>query len=186
MSGPIPSAFQNKSDLVTLNLRDNYLTGNIPDWISSLSSLSILLLRENHLEGRIPIQLCLLQNLNLLDLSNNNFLGPIPPCLSNITFAESSKKPYFQGFSIMNTYGGSLLAYLDTNSANIRGEDPIEDYSLTHEYYYLDIIEEVEFAIKGRTYSYKGDILMYMSGIDLVSLKVLRPINWLINPRIFM
>ncbi|GMY22323.1 receptor-like protein 15 isoform X3 [Fagus crenata] len=166
LSGPIPSAFQNKSDLVTLDLRDNYLTGNIPDWINSLSSLSILLLRENHLGGRIPIQLCLLHNLNLLDLSNNNFLGPIPPCLSNITFAESSQNPYVQGFSISN--GGdlgrdSLLAYLDTNSANIR----FEDYGPADEYYFVDIKEEVEFATKGRTYSYKGDILMYMSGIDL-------------------
>uniref|UniRef100_A0A2N9H882 Uncharacterized protein n=1 Tax=Fagus sylvatica TaxID=28930 RepID=A0A2N9H882_FAGSY len=142
LSGPIPSAFQNKSDLVTLNLRDNYLTGNIPDWISSLSSLSILLLRENHLGGRIPIQLCLLQNLNMLDLSNNNFWGPIPPCLSNITFGKSSQKPDLQEVKILVK-------------------------SLTQEYYSVDIEEEVEFATKGRTYSYKGDILNYMSGIDL-------------------
>uniref|UniRef100_A0A2N9FHN9 Uncharacterized protein n=1 Tax=Fagus sylvatica TaxID=28930 RepID=A0A2N9FHN9_FAGSY len=170
LSGPIPSAFQNKSDLVTLNLRDNYLTGNIPDWISSLSSLSILLLRENHLGGRIPIQLCLLQNLNMLDLSNNNFWGPIPPCLSNITFGKSSQKPDLQGFSISDPFyyvKGSSFAYIDTNSANIRGEDSSEDMSLTQEYYSVDIEEEVEFTTKGRTYSYKGDILNYMSGIDL-------------------
>uniref|UniRef100_A0A2N9I121 Leucine-rich repeat-containing N-terminal plant-type domain-containing protein n=1 Tax=Fagus sylvatica TaxID=28930 RepID=A0A2N9I121_FAGSY len=140
LSGPIPSAFQNKSGLVTLNLRDNYLTGNIPNWISSLSSLSILLLRENHLGGRIPIQLCLLQNLNMLDLSNNNFWGPIPPCLSNITFGKSSQN------SDHFYYG---------------------DITLPRENYSVDIKEEVEFATKGRTYSYKGDILNYMSGIDL-------------------
>uniref|UniRef100_A0A2N9FIK9 Uncharacterized protein n=1 Tax=Fagus sylvatica TaxID=28930 RepID=A0A2N9FIK9_FAGSY len=118
----------------------------------------------------IPIQLCLLQNLNLLDLSNNNFLGPIPPCLSNITFAKSSQKPDFPRFSISDGYStirGYLSAYLDTNSANLRGEDFIEDDSVIHEYYSVNIKEEVEFATKGRTYSYKGDILMYMSGIDL-------------------
>uniref|UniRef100_A0A2N9G2E6 Clu domain-containing protein n=1 Tax=Fagus sylvatica TaxID=28930 RepID=A0A2N9G2E6_FAGSY len=106
----------------------------------------------------------------MLDLSNNNFWGPIPPCLSNITFGKSSQKPDLQGFSISDPFyyvKGSSFAYIDTNSANIRGEDSSEDMSLTQEYYSVDIEEEVEFATKGRTYSYKGDILNYMSGIDL-------------------
>ena len=93
-------AFQNNSNLVSLNLRDNLLIGNIPDWIGNLSSLSILLLGENHLEGRIPNQLFLLQNLNLLDLSYNKFSGTIPHSLSNITFVASTQEPILRGFSL--------------------------------------------------------------------------------------
>ena len=165
MSGPIPSAFQNKSKLVTLNLRDNCLTGNIPSWIGRLSSLSILLLRENLLEGRIPSQVCHLQNLSMLDLSYNRFSGPIPHCLSNITFEASVQGPHLEGFT---SYGGETSDYMVPSSPlleqllrNRRDESlSFQSYPSLHE-------EEAEFTTKSRTYSYKGDILNYMFGIDL-------------------
>ena len=166
LSGPIPSAFQNFSSLVTLNLRDNYLNGNIPDWIGSVSSLSILLLGANHLEGRIPTELCLLQKLNLLDLSYNKFLGPIPPCLSNLSFGASTDKPNLEGLS-----GGSFRparspqtwAYPTTPTlTEFAYEDPTMETLAP-----VDWKQDVEFTTKSRTYSYKGDILNYMSGIDL-------------------
>uniref|UniRef100_A0A2N9GZN1 Uncharacterized protein n=1 Tax=Fagus sylvatica TaxID=28930 RepID=A0A2N9GZN1_FAGSY len=123
----------------------------LPTWMGNMSSLSTIVLAQNQLEGQIPIELCKLDYLSLLDLSENNFFGSVPSC--------------FNSSRIRDNYiaRGSFLAYLDTNSANIRGEDS----SLTQEYYSVDIKEEVEFATKGRTYSYKGDILNYMSGIDL-------------------
>ncbi|XP_065629853.1 cuscuta receptor 1 [Quercus suber] len=165
LSGPITSAFRNSSSLVTLNLRDNYLTGNIPDWIGSLSSLSILLLKANHLEGRIPVQLCLLHNLSMLDLSYNEFSGPIPHCLSNISFMATNHISDFGGISIFknNFKKKSPFAYLETKLANIRDEELGNFYS----FQLVDAKQEVEFTTKGRTYSYQGDILNYMSGIDL-------------------
>ena len=165
LSGPITSAFQNSSSLVTLNLRDNHLTGNIPDWIGSLSSLSILLLKANHLEGRIPVQLCLLHNLSMLDLSYNELSGPIPHCLSNISFMATNQISDFGGISIFknNFQKKSPFAYLETKLANIRDEELGNFYS----FQLVDAKQEVEFTTKGRTYSYQGDILNYMSGIDL-------------------
>lgn len=165
LSGPITSAFRNSSSLVTLNLRENYLTGNIPDWIGSLSSLSILLLKANHLEGRIPVQLCLLHNLSMLDLSYNEFSGPIPHCLSNISFMATNHISDFGGISIFknNFKKKSPFAYLETKLANIRDEELGNFYS----FQLVDAKQEVEFTTKGRTYSYEGDILNYMSGIDL-------------------
>jgi Leucine-rich repeat (LRR) protein len=165
LSGPITSAFQNSSSLVTLNLRDNYLIGKIPDWIGSLSSLSILLLKENHLEGRIPNRLCLLQNLSMLDLSYNKFFGPIPHCLSNISFKATDRKSDSGGISIFknNFKKKPPFAYLETNLANIRDEELDDFYS----FQLVDAKQEVEFTTKGRTYCYEGDILNYMSGIDL-------------------
>nr|POE75099.1 brassinosteroid lrr receptor kinase brl3 [Quercus suber] len=159
-SGPIPNVFQNNSNLVTLNLRGNYLNGSIPDWIGSVSSLSILLLGANHLEGRIPIQLCLLQKLNLLDLSYNKLFGPIPHCLSNFTFKASDHDFTLGGLSGVSV--GKIIpitwAYLITP----RGyEFAFEEATLE------DSKQEVEFTTKTKTYSYKGDILNYMSGVDL-------------------
>ncbi|KAK7824351.1 receptor-like protein 15 [Quercus suber] len=158
-SGPIPNVFQNNSNLVTLNLRDNYLNGSIPDWIGRVSSLSILLLGANHLEGRIPIQLCLLQKLNLLDLSYNKLFGPIPHCLSNFTFKASDHDFTLGGLS--GVFVGKIIpitwAYLITP----RYEFAFEEATLE------DSKQEVEFTTKTKTYSYKGDILNYMSGVDL-------------------
>ncbi|XP_030963302.1 receptor-like protein 15 [Quercus lobata] len=167
LSGPIPSAYQNNSNLLELNLRDNYLTGNIPSWIGSLSSLRILLLKANHLGGQIPIQLCHLQYLNILDLSYNKFLGPIPHCLGNIrrtNFSTASDWEHSLRYSI--SAGGrywSVSSYLSSKSKTFK--NPTDAYFSfdTSE----DVGEEVEFSTKSRTYSYKGDILEYMFGIDL-------------------
>ncbi|XP_050284105.1 receptor-like protein 15 isoform X3 [Quercus robur] len=163
LSGPIPSSFQNNSKLLTLNLRDNHLTGNIPNWIGSLSSLRILLLKENHLGGQIPIQLCLLQNLNILDLSYNKFSSLIPHCLSNITFDASVHGTSLTHLSLGEAYLRSLSLYLNTKSIII--EDLPDDISPFNGF--VNVEEEVEFTTKTRTYSYKGDILEYMFGIDL-------------------
>nr|POE80222.1 lrr receptor-like serine/threonine-protein kinase gso1 [Quercus suber] len=163
LSGPIPSSFQNNSNLLTLNLRDNHLIGNIPNWIGSLSSLRILLLKANHLGGQIPIQVCLLQNLNILDLSYNKFSGLIPHCLSNITFNASAHYPSLSGVQSVEGQLRSLSLNLNTKSNIIKYlPDDISSFDI-----FGDVEEEVEFTTKSRTYSYKGDILEYMFGIDL-------------------
>ena len=159
LSGPIPSAFQNNSNLFALNLRDNLLTGNIPNWIGSLSSLRILLLKGNHLGDQLPIQLCLLQHLNILDLSYNKFSGPIPHCLSNISFDASTQDTSFGGLYSSETYSSSLSLYSTIIEAPYNGIFMF-DPSVNAE-------EEVEFATKSSTYTYKGYILEYMFGIDL-------------------
>nr|POF21796.1 serine/threonine-protein kinase bri1-like 1 [Quercus suber] len=157
LSGPIPSVFPNNSNLIALNLRDNYLSGNIPNWIGSVSSLSIPLLGENHLEGRIPIQLCLLQNLNLLDLSSNKISGPIPHCLSNLTFASAGE------------YNSRGLFYVDFTYPNSPTWAYLLEAPEIDAWAHVGLIEEVEFTTKSRTYSYMGDILNYLFGIDLSS-----------------
>ncbi|KAM3734109.1 hypothetical protein ACB098_11G189900 [Castanea mollissima] len=163
LSGPIPSSFQNNSNLLALNLRDNHLTGNIPNWIGSLSSLRILLLKANHLGGLIPFQVCLLQNLNILDLSHNKFSGLIPHCLSNITFDASAHYPSLSIFQVEVGQARFLSSYLNTKSKIIKF---FPDDSLVY-YEFVNVEEEVEFTTKTRNYSYKGDILKYMYGIDL-------------------
>uniref|UniRef100_A0A2N9IXF8 Uncharacterized protein n=1 Tax=Fagus sylvatica TaxID=28930 RepID=A0A2N9IXF8_FAGSY len=101
----------------------------------------------------------------MLDLSYNRFSGPIPHCLSNITFEASAQGPHLEGFT---SYGGETSDYmvpstplLDGLLRNRRDESlAFQSYPSIHE-------EEAEFTTKSRTYSYKGDILNYMFGIDL-------------------
>uniref|UniRef100_A0A7N2N7G1 Uncharacterized protein n=1 Tax=Quercus lobata TaxID=97700 RepID=A0A7N2N7G1_QUELO len=138
LSGPIPCAFKNNSNLVTLNLRDNLLIGNIPDWIGNLSSLSILLLSENHLEGTIP------------------------HCLSNITLVASSQKPIFGGFRAGLSSYKIRMPYLKTKSTNMKNWNHMGDFMID-----VSGTDEAEFTTKNRIDSYHGDILNYMVGIDL-------------------
>ncbi|KAG7944311.1 hypothetical protein I3843_15G093500 [Carya illinoinensis] len=169
LTGPITSAFKGCSSLVTLNLKDNYLTGNIPDWIGNLSSLSILLLKANYLQGKIPFQICHLEKLSLLDLSHNSFFGQIPHCLSNITFEPIYTKSY-----IFEVYSSSRYSQISDILSRIFHSTMIMNRSTGFFSPYghdalplVDVLQEVEFTTKNRILSYKGDILNYMSGIDL-------------------
>ncbi|XP_042961221.1 receptor-like protein 15 isoform X2 [Carya illinoinensis] len=165
LTGPITNAFKGCSNLVTLNLRDNYLIGNIPDWIRNLSSLSILLLKSNYLQGKIPIQICFLEKLSLLDLSNNSFSGQIPHCLSNITFESSYKK------SVTSSFYANYLDSLEMSFLQFAMiKNKVRMFVFDDQYHMLpmvEVLQEVEFSTKNRIFSFKGDMLNYMSGIDL-------------------
>ncbi|RWR75521.1 wall-associated receptor kinase 5-like protein [Cinnamomum micranthum f. kanehirae] len=134
----IPSALSRSSSIKLVNIRDNYIGGVLPTWIGGLSQLRILLLKGNNFHGHIPIELCQLKNLSLLDLSYNNLSGSLPSCINNLSFGRSV------------VLDGAYV--IDDNSAM-----------------YLTPGEMIvaEFITKSNKYSYKGDILNYMSGIDL-------------------
>ena len=77
LSGTIPD-LSALIGLMTLNLRDNQLSGTIPDSLSSLLSLTTLNLGENRLTGAIPEELGDIFLLDFLYLDNNQLSGPIP------------------------------------------------------------------------------------------------------------
>ncbi|THG23888.1 hypothetical protein TEA_004075 [Camellia sinensis var. sinensis] len=166
LSGPMTRAFYNSSSLVTLDLSDNHLTGTIPSWIGSLHVLSILLLKSNSLEGEIPVQLCQLKQLSILDLSENNFSGPIPPCFHEIPFETTHEKSSLQtstGF-IFSTF--ALWSFVD-RSKSLGNHYLVDDSYGGISINSLDVQQKVEFTTKHGSYAYKGNILDYMSGVDL-------------------
>ncbi|MBA0744707.1 hypothetical protein Gogos_007320 [Gossypium gossypioides] len=138
LEGALTNVFHNSTSLVTLDLSNNHLTGKIPRWIGNLSQLSFLLLNNNHFEGGIPIQLCNLGQLSLIDLSNNNLSGTIPPCLKITALNEISQE---------------YVRYVTDIAQAPSG--------------YFSIDEPIEFTVKSMSYSYKGIVLTYLSGIDL-------------------
>ncbi|XP_022722220.1 LRR receptor-like serine/threonine-protein kinase GSO2 [Durio zibethinus] len=154
LSGPLTLVFDS-STLVTLDLRGNNLTGNIPKRIGTFSTLSVLLLKDNHLNGEIPVQLCKLYSLSIIDLSGNMFSGLIPSCLGNLTLAMKEEK------SVVDDY-----LYISNQI-----QDPLVPIDIWFDLSYIlprSYMEEwIEFTTKSVSYSYGGDILKYMSGIDL-------------------
>ncbi|CAL5345302.1 unnamed protein product [Camellia sinensis] len=165
LSGPMTHAFYNSSSLVTLDLSDNHLNGTIPNWIGSLHVLSILLLKFNNFEGEIPVQLCQLKQLSILDLSENNFSGPIPLCFREIPFETTHEKSSLE-IGIQQSLTFSLWNFVE-------GSKSLEDHYLmdiAYEniiFHSLDVQQKVEFTTKHGSYAYKGNILDYMSGVDL-------------------
>ncbi|KAG6773101.1 hypothetical protein POTOM_020355 [Populus tomentosa] len=165
LTGPLPNAFYNSSHLVTLDLGDNNLTEPIPNWIDSLSELSIFILKSNQFNGKLPHQLCSLRKLSILDLSENNFSGPLPSCLSNLNFTESSEKTLV----ITSWESGDDGSWKEI-FASIGGRD------LENKGFYLydkilwakiSVKISVELTSKKNFYTYEGDILRYMSVMDL-------------------
>ena len=85
LSGPIPSAIGQLTELKNLTLSINQLTGAIPAEIGQLVNLEALDLADNMLSGTIPTQLGRLAKLSNLLLGYNDLSGTIPPELTNMS-----------------------------------------------------------------------------------------------------
>ncbi|KAL7616490.1 hypothetical protein Lser_V15G01266 [Lactuca serriola] len=161
-TGSVPKFFRSLTIILTLDISNNDLSGRIPKFLGKLSTLRILLLRKNKFSGSIPKQLCKLRDVSLLDLSNNHLSGSIPSCLQNITgghdLAFIKRGRWGFGFSIESSYH-----YESTNF----GFHPSIPTSET-----VETQNEVEFTTKTLFLHYKGDILDYMTGLDLSSNKL--------------
>ncbi|XP_071716839.1 probable inactive receptor kinase At1g48480 [Rutidosis leptorrhynchoides] len=86
LTGSIPvGSIGNLTQLRTLSLRGNRLSGVIPADLDLCSELQFLYLPNNQFSGEIPATLFRLSNLIRLDISGNNFSGEINPNFSNLT-----------------------------------------------------------------------------------------------------
>ena len=89
LTGPVPSALGRLSSLEELNLGGNGLTGPIPDAVGSLSNLRSLYLHVNELAGPVPSALGRLSNLEELNLGGNGLTGPIPDVVGSLSNLRS-------------------------------------------------------------------------------------------------
>ena len=87
LSGEIPAALGDLSELRELKLRSNELSGSIPAELRQLAALRKLNLRDNDLSGSIPEELGQLGALRELVLNGNALSGSIPAALG--TWASS-------------------------------------------------------------------------------------------------
>ena len=84
LTGPIPTALGDLTELRSLDLGASGLTGPIPPWLGELTKLESLHLWFNELTGPIPAELGELTNLRSLRLSSNQLTGPIPAGLRDV------------------------------------------------------------------------------------------------------
>ena len=84
LSGPIPAALGELTNLTDLVLAENQLSGPIPLELGNLTNLEMLALSGN-LTGSIPPELGNLANLETLTLAGAGLTGSIPPELGNLS-----------------------------------------------------------------------------------------------------
>ncbi len=85
LSGTIPPALGNLTQLSYIALNGNQLTGGIPTELGNLLQLQVLDLSRNQLSGAIPASLGNLTQLNYLNLWQNQLTGSIPASFGNLT-----------------------------------------------------------------------------------------------------
>ncbi|KAK7349827.1 hypothetical protein VNO77_07559 [Canavalia gladiata] len=158
-SGFIPFIWSEGSYLRVLDLRNNNFSGNIPYWMDKLSNLRVLSLGGNNFHGYIPIQLCQSNTITFIDLSHNKVNGSIPSCFSNLSFGM-----------VQNNYDDTMFQFHSFSTSTISNsfsfdmpqfDNPI---SVTMD---DEMLIDVEFRTKGNSYSYIGNILNNMTGMDL-------------------
>ncbi|KAG4127616.1 hypothetical protein ERO13_D10G225865v2 [Gossypium hirsutum] len=167
-SGQIPSCCGAQS-IRHLHLNGNRLSVTLGNAFFNCSSLVTLDISENQANlftGEIPIELCKLHSLSIIVLSQNNLSGPIPFCLSKLTLEPSDEKSSTKrDFSNFVTYG-DIANY--SESAEFEWSTGSGFSSFGSPLFIENQMEEkVDYTTKRASYIYKGNILTYMSGIDL-------------------
>jgi Leucine-rich repeat (LRR) protein len=126
LTGSIPAALGNLSNLTSLDLGWNQLTGSIPAALGNLSNLQELFLSYNQLTGSIPAELGNLSNLQYLFLLDNQLTGSIPAALGNLSNLTSLVLDSNQLTGSIPAEIGNLssLAYLHLSYNQLTGSIP--------------------------------------------------------------
>ncbi|XVE84022.1 hypothetical protein DITRI_Ditri16bG0135400 [Diplodiscus trichospermus] len=153
-------------NIVWIDLSNNHLSGKIPiDFGRILPDLQCLSLPKNHFEGDLPSSISAMRELKVLDLSFNNFSREVPKeilesCAELDKLILSHNK--FSGQIFSSHFNLSSLYQLDLSNNQFTGRlQFLETPSLS------EGITKFDFINKNRANSNKGDILWYMSGLDL-------------------
>jgi Leucine-rich repeat (LRR) protein len=85
LSGEFPKFLRSASQLQFLDLSYNMFSGGLPKWIpAKMPHLQIVRLSSNMFSGHIPVNLTCIDSLHYLDISGNSISGNIPWSLSNL------------------------------------------------------------------------------------------------------
>ncbi|RWW82926.1 hypothetical protein BHE74_00008588 [Ensete ventricosum] len=129
ISGSFPPGIRSFVNLVTLSLNENHFTGSIPDFLGEHVNLEALVLHGNRFSGNIPSSLGKLTRLNELVLFDNDLEGSIPVSLGNcqnLNFLDLSGNRLSGSIPIEVLSIGSLSIHLDLSNNQLNGTLPLE------------------------------------------------------------
>lgn len=127
--GIFPSSVANLStELISLRLDGNYISGGIPKGLEKLTNLVNLALSQNMLTGTVPEFVGKLTKLQGLYLSNNNFTGMIPSSIGNISQLSILEMEWnmLEGSIPVSLSNCSRLLKLDLSHNRLTGAIPEE------------------------------------------------------------
>ncbi len=84
LSGELPQALAQLTQLDELILVGNALTGSLPAWLSELPALKHVYLNNNEFSGSLPVEWAGLQAIQRLYLGDNQLTGALPAWLADI------------------------------------------------------------------------------------------------------
>ncbi|XP_076942781.1 leucine-rich repeat receptor protein kinase HPCA1-like [Bidens hawaiensis] len=179
-SGTLSPLVSQLTQLVTIDLSDNKLSGPIPTSLFTLPNLQTLNLRSNSFSGTIPPIISNLKNIETLDISHNSLSGSLPDTSTSLTLTRLDLS--------FNKLTGSLpklapnLIELAIKSNSISGFLPKPSFTE------LTQLEVVELSNNSLTGTIPGWFFLQPSiqQINLASnkftgLEILKPVNNNIN-----
>jgi len=109
-----------------IGLDDAGITGNIPAAIGELSNLEYLFLGGNNLSGNIPASLFALPKLQNIDLGGNAYSGAIPAGFGTMTALThlNLKDNNYTGNIPSSILGNSKIEFLNLLNNNLSGQIP--------------------------------------------------------------
>ncbi|KAJ9129171.1 hypothetical protein P3X46_034040 [Hevea brasiliensis] len=143
------------SNIRELYLSRNGLQGSLKDAFYDCFELIVLDLSHNNMTGSIPSWIGKFSYLSYLILAHNNIEEEIPIQLCNLTQLSLVDLSH-------NHLSGPILPCLRSTSNSYRQQEGSYNASAS-----VSMDEPLEFTTKSISYSYKGSILSYISGIDL-------------------
>ncbi len=133
LSGSIPAGLFLLPKLENIGLGQNAYTGPIPTGFGTMPSLKILDLRENGWTGTIPADILADTTLTFLDVSSNKLSGPIPTglnAMTGLTYLAISVNDWTAG-PLVDLSALTSLKTLSAWDCNLTGEIPSYLYNLT-------------------------------------------------------
>ncbi|KAJ1275775.1 hypothetical protein BS78_05G162200 [Paspalum vaginatum] len=88
LTGRLPTAFSNLSNLQVIGLQSNLLTEEIPESITVMQNVMELDVSNNDLSGPIPTPIGMLRSLQRLSLLGNQLSGSVPDSIGNLSSLE--------------------------------------------------------------------------------------------------
>ncbi|XP_061949168.1 phytosulfokine receptor 1-like [Populus nigra] len=132
-TGEVPANFGRCSSLQQLFLNDNHLSGNLPKSLWQLRNLRILHLQHNLVSGPLNDEIGKLSNLVELDISSNKFSGILPDVFERLkleNFLAGSNN--FSGHLPMSLVNSPYIVILNLNNNTLNGPINLNCSAMVH------------------------------------------------------